>query len=76
MRNRPILLPRIVRRKQAIMNTISDFLQTTRNHLGEPLLVENLVGQFMGTDEYSGDTEVGDTVDFAFWIKLLVRTIK
>lgn len=49
----PIFLAGIVGREQAVFDTISNFLQARHDFFGEPLLVADLVDQFMRADEDS-----------------------
>lgn len=53
MRNGPVLLPRVVGRKQAIVGAIANFLQASDDKFGESLLVADLVDEFMRADEYA-----------------------
>lgn len=62
MGNSPILLSGIVCREEAIVHAVSNLLQAAGDDLGEPLLVEHLVRQFIGADEDPGDAKVGESV--------------
>jgi hypothetical protein len=51
--NFPVLLSRVVRSEQAIVDAIPDFPQAGGNNLCEPFLVADFIQKVVGTNEHS-----------------------
>lgn len=63
MCHRPVLLSRIVGRKQTIVDSISDFDQSTGDRFGKSLFIEDFVDELMGGNKHSGYSKGSQSID-------------